>query len=106
MKIDSELVKNVKWRSIGPANMAGRITDIAIPDNDPSLWYIATASGGILKTVNQGTTVAHQFDKQETISLGAIAIDPNDNKVVWAGTGEANPRNSVSYGDGVYALVW
>ncbi len=105
MKIDSELVKNVKWRSIGPANMAGRITDIAIPDNDPSLWYIATASGGILKTVNQGTTVAHQFDKQETISLGAIAVDPNDTKVVWAGTGEANPRNSVSYGDGVYKSI-
>ena len=105
MKIDSELVKNVKWRSIGPANMAGRITDIAIPDKDPSLWYIATASGGILKTVNQGTTVAHQFDKQETISLGAIAVDPNDTKVVWAGTGEANPRNSVSYGDGVYKSI-
>ncbi len=102
MKVDSELVKNVKWRSIGPANMAGRITDIAIHDKDPSLWFIATASGGILKTINQGTTVTHQFDKQETVSLGAIAVDPNDINTVWAGTGEANPRNSVSYGDGVY----
>ncbi len=102
MKVDAELVKNVKWRSIGPANMAGRITDIAIHEKDPSLWFIATASGGILKTINQGTTVTHQFDKQETVSLGAIAVDPNDTSVVWAGTGEANPRNSVSYGDGVY----
>ena len=102
MKIDSELIKSVKWRSIGPANMAGRITDIAVHDKDPSLWFVATASGGILKTVNQGTTVTHQFDKQETVSLGAIAVDPSDTNVLWAGTGEANPRNSVSYGDGVY----
>ena len=102
MKIDPELVKNVKWRSIGPANMAGRITDIAVHDKDPSLWFIATASGGILKTVNQGTTVTHQFDKQDTVSIGAIAVDPNDINVLWTGTGEINPRNSVSYGDGVY----
>lgn len=105
MKVDSELIKSVKWRSIGPANMAGRITDIAIHDKDPSLWFIATASGGILKTINQGTTVTHQFDKQDTVSLGAIAVDPTDVNVVWAGTGEANPRNSVSYGDGVYKSI-
>ena len=102
MKIDSELLKSVKWRSIGPANMAGRITDIAVHDKDPSLWFVATASGGILKTVNRGTTVTHQFDKQETVSIGAIAVDPNDTNVLWAGTGEANPRNSVSFGDGIY----
>ena len=105
MKIDPELVKNVKWRSIGPANMAGRITDIAVHDKDPSLWFIATASGGILKTVNQGTTVTHQFDKQDTVSIGAIAVDPNDTNVLWTGTGEINPRNSVSYGDGVYKSI-
>ena len=102
MKIDSELLKSVKWRSIGPANMAGRITDIAVHDKDPSLWFVATASGGILKTANRGTTVTHQFDKQETVSIGAIAVDPNDINVLWAGTGEANPRNSVSFGDGIY----
>ena len=105
MKIDPELVKNVKWRSIGPANMAGRVTDIAVHDKDPSLWFIATASGGILKTVNQGTTVTHQFDKQDTVSIGAIAVDPNDTNVLWTGTGEINPRNSVSYGDGVYKSI-
>ena len=102
LKVESDWIKSVQWRSIGPANMAGRITDIAVHDKDPSLWYVATASGGILKTINHGTTVSHQFDKQETISIGAIAVDPNDTNVVWVGTGEANPRNSVSYGDGVY----
>ena len=102
MKVDSGLLKNVKWRSIGPANMAGRITDIAIHDKDPSLWFVATASGGILKTVNQGTTITHQFDKEETVSIGAIALDQTDINVVWVGTGESNPRNSVSYGNGVY----
>ncbi|MEQ1828578.1 MAG: PDZ domain-containing protein, partial [Pirellula sp.] len=102
IKLSPDQIKSIQWRSIGPANMSGRITDIAVHDKDPSLWYIATASGGILKTTNQGTTITHQFDKQETVSIGAIAVDPNDVNVVWVGTGEANPRNSVSYGDGVY----
>jgi S1-C subfamily serine protease/photosystem II stability/assembly factor-like uncharacterized protein len=105
IKLDADRIKSIQWRSIGPANMGGRITDIAVHDKDPSLWFVATASGGILKTNNQGTTVTHQFDRQETVSIGAIAVDPNDTNVVWVGTGEANPRNSVSYGDGVYKSV-
>lgn len=105
LKLDDASLKDVPWRSIGPANMSGRITDIVIHEQDPSLWWIATASGGLLKTTNRGVTVEHQFDKQSTVSIGAIAADPTNKDVLWVGTGEANPRNSVSYGDGVYKSI-
>jgi S1-C subfamily serine protease/photosystem II stability/assembly factor-like uncharacterized protein len=105
MKLESQWLKDVPWRSIGPANMGGRITDIVVHDEDPSLWWIATASGGLLKTKNQGVTVEHQFDREATVSIGCIAADPKNKEVLWVGTGEVNPRNSVSYGDGVYKSV-
>jgi photosystem II stability/assembly factor-like uncharacterized protein len=94
--------KALQWRSIGPANMAGRITAISVFEADPSTYWIATASGGLLKTVNNGVTFEHQFDKEATISIGDVCVAPSDRNIVWVGTGEANPRNSVSYGDGVY----
>ncbi len=102
LKLDPSWLKEVPWRSIGPANMGGRITDIAVHEKDPSLWWVATASGGLLKTKNQGVTVEHQFDHENTVSIGAISTDPTNPDVLWVGTGEANPRNSVSYGDGIY----
>lgn len=101
-KLQSDWLRAIPFRSIGPANMAGRITDVEVHASDPSLWWIATAGGGILKTTNRGTSVEHQFDKQTTVSIGAIASDPQDKNILWVGTGEINPRNSVSYGDGVY----
>src|SRR3954468_16317655 len=94
--------KAFQWRCIGPANMGGRITAISVFEKDPSTWWVATASGGLLKTVNSGVTFEHQFDKEATVSIGAVAVAPSDANIVWVGTGEANPRNSVSYGDGVY----
>lgn len=105
MKLSSDWLKEVRWRSIGPANMGGRITDLAIHDRDPSLWWVATASGGLLKTTNRGMTIEHQFDDQNTVSIGAIATARTNKNIIWVGTGEANPRNSVSYGDGVYKSV-
>lgn len=105
LKMEDAWLDKVPWRSIGPANMSGRITDIAIHEQDPSLWWVATAGGGLLKTTNRGVTIEHQFDKQNTVSIGAIATDPTNKDVLWVGTGEANPRNSVSYGDGVYKSV-
>ena len=93
------------WRSIGPANMGGRITSLAVFDADPTCYYAATASGGLLKTLNNGSTFTHQFDKEATVSLGAVAVAPSNRDIVWAGAGEGNPRNSVSYGDGVYKSV-
>ncbi|MEO1006989.1 MAG: PDZ domain-containing protein [Planctomycetota bacterium] len=95
-------VEQLRWRSIGPANMGGRIVDLAVYEDDPSIWYAATASGGILKTVNNGTTFEHQFDDQNTVSIGDMDVAATDPDLVWVGTGEQNPRNSVSFGDGVY----
>jgi S1-C subfamily serine protease/photosystem II stability/assembly factor-like uncharacterized protein len=100
--LDPQWIKSLNWRSIGPANMGGRITDIAVNESDPSMWWIATASGGLLKTINNGITMEHQFDHEATVSIGAIDVARSDSNIVWVGTGEANPRNSVSYGDGVY----
>ncbi len=94
--------KMLAWRCIGPANMGGRITSLAVYEADPTTYYVATASGGLLKTVNNGSTFEHQFDKEATISIGAVAVAPTNRDIVWVGTGEANPRNSVSWGDGVY----
>nr|WP_309685180.1 PDZ domain-containing protein [Armatimonas sp.] len=95
-------VKALKWRSLGPPTMGGRIVGMTVYEADPNLYWIATASGGLLKTTNNGTTFEHQFDKESSVSIGAVAVAQSDPKVVWVGTGENNPRNSVSYGDGVY----
>ncbi|MCI0684045.1 MAG: PDZ domain-containing protein [Gemmataceae bacterium] len=97
--------KLLAWRCIGPANMGGRITGLAVFEADPSCYYVATASGGLLKTVNNGSTFEHQFDKEATVSIGAVAVAQTNRDLVWIGTGEANPRNSVSYGDGVYKSI-
>ncbi len=93
---------SVKWRSIGPANMSGRITAITVYEKDPSIWWAATASGGLLKTVNNGNNFEHQFDDQATVSIGDVQVAQSNPDIVWVGTGESNPRNSVSWGDGVY----
>ncbi len=95
-------VNKFQWRGVGPATMGGRITSLAVCESDPSTYWAATASGGLLKTTNNGTTFEHQFDREATVSIGAVAVAPANKEIVWVGTGEANPRNSVSFGDGVY----
>ena len=100
--LSPEWVKGLAWRSIGPANMGGRIVALSVYEADPSTFWVATGGGGLLKTENNGTTFEHQFDKQSTVSIGDVCVAPSDRSVVWVGTGENNPRNSVSYGDGVY----
>ncbi|MBN9119183.1 MAG: hypothetical protein J0I06_08485, partial [Planctomycetes bacterium] len=100
--VPDSVVSKMNWRCVGPANMGGRITAIAVVENDPSTYYVATASGGLLKTTNNGTTFTFSFDKQATVSIGDVAVSPSDPNVLYLGTGENNPRNSVSYGDGVY----
>ena len=92
----------MRWRSIGPANMGGRIVAISVFEADPCTWWVATAGGGLLKTMNNGITFEHQFDKEATVAIGDVCVAPSDHNIVWLGTGENNPRNSVSYGDGVY----
>lgn len=101
-KIPDEFLKALEWRSIGPANMGGRIVDLAVNPQDPSNWWAATATGGLIMTRNNGVTLEHQFDKEEVVSVGAVAVSASNPQIVWVGTGENNPRNSVSYGNGVY----
>jgi photosystem II stability/assembly factor-like uncharacterized protein len=103
--LDPEWIKKLSWRGIGPATMGGRIVALAVYEADPSTYWIATASGGLLKTSNNGTTFEHQFDRETTVSIGDVAVAPSNRDIVWVGTGENNPRNSVSYGDGVYRSV-
>lgn len=96
------IFKNLEWRNIGPAIMGGRLTDIeGIPGN-PGILYVASASGGIWKTVDGGITWKPIFDKMPVQSIGDIAISPSNPDVVWVGTGEDNPRNSTSFGVGVF----
>jgi photosystem II stability/assembly factor-like uncharacterized protein len=99
---EAKVLSNLRWRSIGPANMGGRVTDIAGIPGDSSIVYVAGADGGIFKTTNGGTTFRPIFDNQPVLSVGAIAIAPSDYNVIWVGTGEGDPRNTASFGNGVY----
>ena len=96
------LFKNLKARSIGPAVMGGRVSDIAIDPHNPFVFYVGLGHGGVFKTNDNGVTFEPIFDKQPMLSIGAVAIAPSDSDVIWVGTGEANDRNSSDWGDGVY----
>lgn len=100
--LPAEWAQSLPWRSIGPGNMGGRITALAVYEKDPTIWWASTASGGLLKTTNNGVTFEHQFDREQTVSIGDVAVAQSDPEIVWIGTGESNPRNSVSWGNGVY----
>jgi photosystem II stability/assembly factor-like uncharacterized protein len=95
----------MNWRAVGPAASGGRIAAVAGSATDANLYYAGTAGGGVWKTTNGGQTWQAVFEGQKVSAIGAVAIDPNNNSVVWAGTGESNPRNDVSYGDGIYKTV-
>jgi photosystem II stability/assembly factor-like uncharacterized protein len=82
--------------------MGGRIVDVAVVESDPRILYVAAATGGLWKTRDAGESWTPVFDQQPTLSLGAVAVAPSNPRVVYVGAGEANPRNSVSWGDGVY----
>ena len=96
------MLKSYSARSIGPAVMGGRISDVAFDPNDAWTLYVATAHGGLMKTTDNGGSFTPLTDKQDFVSTGAVAIAPSDPKVIWLGTGEANDRNSSGWGTGVY----
>jgi photosystem II stability/assembly factor-like uncharacterized protein len=96
------ILTGLKARNIGPANMSGRVTELAVVESKPSTFYVATAGGGVWKTTDAGTTFAPIFDAASTLSVGAVALCQAKPDVVYVGTGEGNPRNSVSWGNGVY----
>jgi len=101
-QFDSELFHGMKARSIGPAGMSGRIGDIEAVFSNPNIIYIGAATGGVWKSTNGGTTWKPIFDDQPASSIGAISVFQPNPSIVWVGTGEGNPRNSVGVGNGIY----
>jgi photosystem II stability/assembly factor-like uncharacterized protein len=93
---------NLKMRAIGPAIMGGRIDDIAVANTTPKTIYLGAAAGGLWKSTDGGMTWTSLFDREPNPSIGAVAVAPSNPSVVWVGTGEANNRQSASWGDGVY----
>ncbi len=104
-KLDPTLLSTLKWRSIGPVNTSGRIDDFSVGRvrGEPDQIYVATATGGVFKSTNGGTSWDPVFDKVNAMmSIGAVDVAPSNANVVWVGTGEANNRQSTYWGDGVY----
>jgi photosystem II stability/assembly factor-like uncharacterized protein len=96
------LLKEFVWRPIGPVNMGGRVDDIEAVESNPSIIYVGAATSGVWKSENNGTTWTPVFDAEPNLSIGDIVIAPSNPNIVWVGTGEANQRQSTSYGGGVF----
>lgn len=101
-ELDSELLAGLSARSIGPAAMSGRVAAIAVVESDPSIVYVGAATGGVWKSVDGAVTFRPIFDDQPVAAIGAVAIFQPSPDLVWVGTGEGNPRNSASVGNGIY----
>jgi len=110
-KVDMSLFHGMVPRNVGPTGMSGRVTAIAVDPRNIDVFYVGTASGGLWKTLNAGTTFSPVFDNEKVVSIGALAVDPKRPDIIWAGTGEGNPRNSLTNGAGIYksldgGLTW
>lgn len=101
-EVDASIFSNLKMRNIGPAFVSGRIADIAIHPQNENIWYVATASSGVWKTENSGTTFKPIFDNQSVFATGCVTIDPSNPTTVWVGTGENVGGRHIAFGDGVY----
>ena len=101
-RLNAETLSGLELRGIGPAINSGRISDFAVTPGKRHRYFVATASGGLWKTENAGTTWKPVFDGEGSYSIGCVTIDPANENVVWVGTGEANSQRSVAFGDGVY----
>ena len=107
-QISPAALTGLEWRSIGPAATGGRIADLAIvkSQGQADTMYVATASGGVFKSSNAGISFAPIFDHAGAMmSIGAVAVAPSNSTIVWVGTGEADNRQSSSWGDGIYKSV-
>jgi len=104
-KLSSSTFGGLKFRSIGPAFTSGRIADFAVNPNNNSEYYVATASGGLWKTLNNGTTWQALADTVQAYSMGCVVLDPTNSSVVWLGTGENNHQRALGYGTGVYKSI-
>ena len=96
------MLRRFVFRAIGPASMGGRIDDIACVESNSYICYIGFATGGVWNTTNNGTTFQPIFENYSSASIGDIAIAPSNPDTVWVGTGEANNRQSSTFGDGLY----
>jgi photosystem II stability/assembly factor-like uncharacterized protein len=103
--LSADTLAGLKLRSLGPAINSGRISDFAVTPGKRHRYFAAAASGGVWRTDNAGTTWTPVFDKQDSYSIGCLAMDPSNPNVVWVGTGENNSQRSVSFGDGVYKTL-
>ncbi len=99
---EAKALSNLRYRNIGPANMGGRVSAILGVPGDPQTWWFGGADGGLWMTRNGGTTWQGQWQDAEAYSVGAVALAPSDHNVLYLGSGEGDPRNSVSYGLGVW----
>jgi hypothetical protein len=95
-------LKGLEFRSIGPALATGRIQDVQIDPRNPSVWYVASAFGGLWKTTNRGITFKPIFEEGGSFTLCCVAIDPKDSNIIWLATGENTSQRSAHFGDGVY----
>ena len=93
-----ENFSGLKFRSIGPAFMSGRISDIAIHPDNESIWYVTVGSGNVWKTTNAGVTWTPIFDDQPSYSIGCVTIDPTNPNTIWIGTGENLGGRHFGYG--------
>ncbi|MGC1516655.1 MAG: hypothetical protein WA810_13855, partial [Maribacter sp.] len=100
--VDPLSIKNLNIRNVGPANMSGRITAIDVVTKNPKMMYVGAASGGVWKSENGGSAWTPIFDDQPTQNIGALAIQQSNPNVLWVGTGEGNPRNSMNLGMGIF----
>jgi photosystem II stability/assembly factor-like uncharacterized protein len=104
-KISLDRFKAMKARSIGPAGMSGRVTSIDALHSNPDNILLGTASGGVWETKNGGASWAPLFDEQPILNIGAVCIQQSNPAVLWVGTGEGNPRNSLNIGGGIYKSI-
>src|ERR1700686_3308554 len=102
VKFDAATISGLPARNIGSATMSGRVAAVAaVSDNGRLTVLVGAASGGVWKSVNGGTTFKPVFDRQSVQSIGAVAIDPSNSKIVWVGSGQAWARHSLPLGHGV-----
>jgi photosystem II stability/assembly factor-like uncharacterized protein len=109
--LDESTLSAFMWRSVGPANMSGRVTDVEGIPSPSKTFFFAGAAGGIWKTTNNGITFRPLFTSERVVAMGDLAIAPSDTMQIWAGTGEEDSRNSISPGGGIYksmdgGLTW
>src|SRR3954453_8624424 len=101
-RLTADLFRAIDVRNIAGTFSSGRISDVAVDPRNRSIWYVATASGGLWKTTNRGLTFQPIFDEGGSYSLGCVTVDRKNPEVVWLGTGENQAQRAIGWGDGVY----